>query len=89
MRGFFWLLAAIGSLIGILVAVETIMEATSAPQQAAGFSHAVAWAVPPYVLARAVESFSPRRVELVTAPASETKTSAAASDPEKDDTAGW
>ncbi len=51
----FYLLAFIGALIGALDFIGTMGAAESAPQQAAGAAMAMAWAVLPYVCARAME----------------------------------
>ncbi len=53
-RALFWLTAA-GALLGMVQLVLTHATAESAPQQAAGFAMAMAYAVVPYVLARAVQ----------------------------------
>ena len=50
-----WALTAIGAMLGILQMVMTSSTAESAPQQAAGFAMAIAYAVIPYVLARAAQ----------------------------------
>jgi hypothetical protein len=51
----FWALAAIGATVGAaeFVAIVTARE-ISAPQQAAGAAMACAWAIIPYVIARAI-----------------------------------
>jgi hypothetical protein len=56
-RRILWALAALGSVIGALEFLLTNMTATGAPQQAAGSAMAVAWAVLPYVFARAADEF--------------------------------
>lgn len=52
-----WVATAAGALLGALQVVLTSNDATTAPQQAAGMSMALAYAVVPYVLARAVQEF--------------------------------
>jgi hypothetical protein len=51
----FYLFAFAGALIGALDFIGMIGIAESAPQQAAAAAMAMAWAVIPYVLARALE----------------------------------
>lgn len=53
-RGACWVATMVGALIGGLMFMDTLMRATSAPQQSAGAAIAVAWAVLPYCFARAV-----------------------------------
>lgn len=50
-----WLATGLGALFGALQIALTSANATSAPQQAAGMAMAVAYAVVPYVLARALQ----------------------------------
>ena len=49
-----WLLPIFGAIIGALIILTTMMGASSAPQEAAGYAMACAFAVVPYVLVRAV-----------------------------------
>jgi hypothetical protein len=53
-----WILPLLGSLIAGLEFFDSIISATSAPQQAAGAAMAMSWAVLPYVFARAAEGLS-------------------------------
>ena len=50
-----WLLAIVGAGMGTVTFIEMQVLADSAPQQAAGAAMAVAWAVLPYVVARACD----------------------------------
>ncbi len=52
---FIWILPLVGSLIAGLEFFDSLISATSAPQQAAGAAMAMSWAVLPYVFARAAE----------------------------------
>lgn len=52
---FFWIIAILGSLAGGLTLFSTMLNATGAPQQAAGAAMACAFAVVPYVLARSID----------------------------------
>jgi hypothetical protein len=54
----FWLIALAGALVGGGVAIAGINSAHSAPQEAAAAGMAVAVAVIPYVLARAVQELA-------------------------------
>lgn len=58
-----WILPIIGALLGALVFVLTIGSAKGAPQEAAGFAMAMALAVIPYVLVRAVQAMSTSSLE--------------------------
>lgn len=55
LRKIFWLLAAIGSIIGGFDFFVGLSMATGATQQAAGAAIALCWAVLPYVFARAID----------------------------------
>lgn len=48
-----WILPLLGALAGVLTILLTLGSAGSAPQQAAGYAMACAFAVVPYVLAKA------------------------------------
>lgn len=48
-------LPLLGALVGGWTFFETMVSATSAPQQAAGMAMACAWAILPYVFAKSVE----------------------------------
>jgi hypothetical protein len=52
-----WGMTAIGAFSGAGQFVFTVANAESAPQQAAGFAMAVAYAVIPYVFARAAQEY--------------------------------
>lgn len=56
----FYLLPALGAVIGGLEFVSGFAAARSAPQQAASAAMAVAWAVLPYVFARAMVEMTER-----------------------------
>ena len=56
----FWIITLIGSGLGILTLIGTLMGASSAPQQAAGAAIAVAFAVIPYCAARAISEIKTR-----------------------------
>lgn len=62
----------LGALLGGLQFVDTVVRATSAPQEAAGMATACAWAVIPYVFARSIEmlrsSSTPRPIQPPPAP---------------------
>lgn len=53
-----WIAAAVFSALGFCQLIYTVVHAESAPQQAAGAALAVAWAVIPYCIARAVQLFN-------------------------------
>ncbi|MGC2493272.1 hypothetical protein [Candidatus Binatus sp.] len=53
-----WILPLLGSLIAGFEFFNSLISATSAPQQAAGAAMAMCWAVLPYVFARAAEGLS-------------------------------
>lgn len=53
-----YLLAVAGTLIGGFTLFNTVMFADSAPQQSAGATMALAWAVVPYCFARAIEKLT-------------------------------
>ena len=55
MVAFFMVLTIIGSLLGGVELLNVMVLAKSAPQQAAGAAQAVAFAVVPYCLARAIQ----------------------------------
>lgn len=61
-RGF-WALAGAGVVLGILQMVTVGASASSAPQQAAGAAMAAAYAVIPYVAARAFDQITRPTVE--------------------------
>lgn len=50
-----FLLPLIGAIIGALIVMLTIASGGSAPQEAAGYAMACAFAVVPYVLARSIQ----------------------------------
>ena len=50
---FLWILTALGSVLGALVAIVGVLAATGAPQEAAAAAVGIACAVIPYCLARA------------------------------------
>lgn len=54
MRKFLWVVTVICSLLGALTAIFGIASANGAPQEAAVAAIAIAFAVIPYCLARAV-----------------------------------
>jgi hypothetical protein len=54
MRTLLWLLTVVGSLFGALIGIVGVLTAHGAPQEAAAAAVAVACAVIPYCLARAV-----------------------------------
>lgn len=56
MTRFLWVLTAIGSVLGALVALIGIMGAKGAPQEAAAAAIGIAFAVIPYCLARAASA---------------------------------
>lgn len=53
MKKFLWILTAIGSVLGGLVALIGVTAANGAPQEAAAAAMGIAFAVIPYCLARA------------------------------------
>jgi hypothetical protein len=53
MKKFLWILTAIGSVLGSLVALIGVAAANGAPQEAAAAAMGIAFAVIPYCLARA------------------------------------
>ena len=55
MVAFFMVLTIIGCLLGGVELLGVMVSAKSAPQQAAGSAQAVAFAVLPYCLARAIQ----------------------------------
>ncbi len=55
---FIWILPLFGSLIAGLEFFNSLISATSAPQQAAGAAMAMGWAVLPYVFARAADELN-------------------------------
>ncbi len=59
-----WLLPIIGAILGSLVFLLTIGAARGAPQEAAGHAMALALAVIPYVLVRAVYFMTDNPVEM-------------------------
>ncbi len=58
-----WLLPIFGALIGALITITTLLSATSAPQEAAGYAMACAFAIVPYVLVRAVMAMTDTKWE--------------------------
>lgn len=58
-----WILPIIGALLGALVFLFTISVAKGSPQEAAGFAMAMALAVIPYVLARAIQEMNKSSIE--------------------------
>lgn len=58
MASFLAFFSLIGSLLGGIIILLTISQAGSAPQEAAGYAMACAFAVVPYVLARSVGMMS-------------------------------
>ncbi len=50
-----FLLPLIGAIIGSLITLGTLVMTNSAPQEAAGYAMACAFAVVPYVLARSIQ----------------------------------
>jgi len=55
----FWVVPLFGAGIGGLIILWTLVAATSAPQETAGFAMAVAFAVIPYCFILAVEKMDP------------------------------
>ena len=55
-----WMCTIIGAVLGAIVLVLSFVSANGAPQEAAGAAIAVALAVIPYCLARAVQEFARR-----------------------------
>lgn len=53
-----WLATVVCAGIGFFQLIITTTQATSAPQQAAGAGMAIAWAVIPYCMARAIQLFN-------------------------------
>lgn len=53
-----WLLPIFGALVGGVIVVLTVLGASSAPQEAAGYAMAMAFAVVPYVLVRAIAAMT-------------------------------
>lgn len=58
-----WLLPIFGALIGGFLVMTTMFAAKSAPQEAAGYAMACAFAVVPYVLVRAIMAMTDQRWE--------------------------
>lgn len=50
-----WLLPLLGAIVGAITIGLTMAGATSAPQEAAGYAAACAFAIVPYVFAKAVQ----------------------------------
>ena len=61
MQKFLWVCTMLGSLIGLFFLLVVLTAAKGAPQEAAGAAIAVACAVIPYCLARAVSELERRR----------------------------
>lgn len=55
MRSFIYAMPIIGSIAGTIVILMTMIGSRSAPQEAAGYAMACAFAVVPYVFARAMD----------------------------------
>ncbi len=51
---FVFVLPLIGAIIAVLITLGTLVMTNSAPQEAAGYAMACAFAVVPYVLARSI-----------------------------------
>ncbi len=49
-----WIVTILGSILGVVILIGTLLSADGAPQQAAGAAVSVALAVIPYCVARAV-----------------------------------
>lgn len=65
MRSILWLITLLGAASGGFTLLDTFKSAESAPQQAAGAALAVALAVIPYCINRALDQIiGPDRVEL-------------------------
>ncbi|HYG03238.1 MAG TPA: hypothetical protein VD927_12390 [Chryseosolibacter sp.] len=62
MKNFFWVITILSCLVGGLFLVSAFFS-TQAPQQAASAAMACAFAIIPYVLARAAEKVSGNRTE--------------------------
>lgn len=58
MKTTFWLLSLLGSLAAGVIIFLTMTMAKGAPQEAAGYAMACAFAVVPYVLARSIAAMS-------------------------------
>lgn len=58
-----WLLVLLGAGLGGLELYDVVRTATGAPQQAAGAAMAMALAVIPYVVARAIMAIAQERVQ--------------------------
>lgn len=58
MKTIFWLLPLLGSLAAGVIIFFTMTMAKGAPQEAAGYAMACAFAVVPYVLARSIAAMS-------------------------------
>ncbi|MBK7096740.1 MAG: hypothetical protein IPH57_17375 [Saprospiraceae bacterium] len=54
MKKLSWIFTIIGAILGIVILFATLFDSTGAPQQAAGAAIAVAFAVIPYCIARAI-----------------------------------
>lgn len=55
---FVFFLPMIGAIIGAFIVMLTLAASGSAPQEAAGYAMACAFAVVPYVFARAIQSLN-------------------------------
>lgn len=60
---FIWIMPIIGALMGSLTFLATLGLADSAPKEAAGYAMAMALAVIPYVLAKAIYTMGTTKVE--------------------------
>ena len=49
-----WIVTILGSILGVVILIGTLLSADGAPQQASGAAVSVALAVIPYCVARAV-----------------------------------
>lgn len=59
-----WILPIIGAILGALTFLLTLASARGAPQEAAGHAMALALAIIPYVLVRAVYAMTETRTEV-------------------------
>jgi sugar phosphate permease len=68
MATFFWVLTIIGSVIGGLLILFTLLSAKGAPQEAAGAAVGLSFAIIPYCIARALSEMArPTRESVRTA----------------------
>jgi len=59
---YLWGICAFLGVIGLLDYLSGLGQANSAPQQAASAAMAMAWAVIPYCICRAIQQMKPREV---------------------------